>query len=150
MPTTTEVFPFVQLPDGYKITPLSVTEAVAICKDLPDPAKSPHQFVAVLQRLTAYSQLTGRDYRFILTKTLPAEITEEEMIEEMDYLNPVYDTPPVRRVVSQKAGDSKPLDVSKPSLVLLIADSDDDDEDGVIGCGPAQVNSKFCFFFQAN
>lgn len=129
LPSTTEVFPFVQLPDGYKITPLSVTEAVAICKDLPDPARSPHQFVAVLQRLTAYSQLTGRDYRFILTKTLPAEITEEEMIEEVDYLNPVYDTPPVRRVVSKKAGDSKPLDLSKPSRVLLITDSEDEEED---------------------
>ncbi|XP_048050649.1 uncharacterized protein LOC125270756 isoform X2 [Megalobrama amblycephala] len=129
LPSTTEVFPFVQLPDGYKITPLSVTEAVAICKDLPDPAKSPHQFVAVLQRLTAYSQLTGRDYRFILTKTLPAEITEEEMIEEVYYLNPIYDTPPVRRVVSQKAGDSKPLDLSKPSRVLLITDSEEDEDE---------------------
>ncbi|XP_067301779.1 uncharacterized protein [Pseudorasbora parva] len=128
LPKTNEVFLFVQIPDGFKITPLSVTEAVAICKDLPDPSKTPHQFVSVLKRLTAYSQLTGRDYRFILTKTLPAEITDDEMIGEIEYLNPKYDTPPTHRVVSRKAGYSKPLDLSKPHE-LLFTDSDDDNED---------------------
>lgn len=128
LPKTNEVFPFVQIPDGFKITPLSVTEAVAICKDLQDPSKTPHQFVSVLKRLTAYSQLTGRDYRFILTKTLPAEITDDEMIGEIEYLNPKYDTPPTHRVVSRKAGYSKPLDLSKPHE-LLFTDSDDDNED---------------------
>lgn len=54
---------------------------MAIYKQLPDLARSPHHYVSVLMRLTAYSQLTVRDYRFTLTKTLPAEITEEELIE---------------------------------------------------------------------
>lgn len=74
---------------------LSVSEARAIFKELPDPARSPHHFVSVLKRLTAYSQLTGRDYHFILTKTLPAEIIEEELIEEVDFLDLVKDATPV-------------------------------------------------------
>lgn len=96
LPNANDVFPFVQLAGGYKITPLSMSEAMAICKELPDPARCPHQYVSMLKRLTAYSQLTGRDYRFILTKTLPAEITEEEVIDEIPFLDPLNDEPPLQ------------------------------------------------------
>lgn len=128
LPNATDVFPFVQLPDGYKITPLSMSEAMATSKELPDPTRCPHQYVSMLRRLTAYSQLTGRDYRFILTKTLPPEITEEELIAEIGFLSPDYDAPPARRGASSRA--EKPLDLSRPTAArtLKIIDSDDEDE----------------------
>jgi len=116
-------FPFVETSDGFKVHPLPLADVVAICKELPDPTKTPHQYVSVLKRLTAYSQLTGRDYRFILTKTLPAEITEEELIEEIDLLRPIHDAPPARSILIR---DSEPVDLSRSFRGVRVMDDYDD------------------------
>lgn len=141
LPSSTDVFPFVQLPDGYKITPLSMSEAMAISKELPDPSRCPHQYVSMLKRLTAYSQLTGRDYRFILTKTLPPEITEEELIDEIGFLSPDNDAPPFR---GGSLNGNKPLDLSRPTSArtLKIVESDDD-EDGWVWADAEQLKEFF-------
>jgi hypothetical protein len=125
---TATAFPFVETSDGFKVHPLPLADVIAICKELPDPTKTPHQFVSVLKRATAYSQLTGRDYRFILTKTLPAEITEDELIDEVDLLHPANDAPPARSLVIK---DSEPVDLSKPLRGFRVMDDDDYDVDWV-------------------
>ncbi|XP_051977476.1 uncharacterized protein LOC127639463 [Xyrauchen texanus] len=127
---TASAFPFVETSEGFKVHPLPLADVIAIAKELPDPSKTPHQYVSVLKRLTAYSQLTGRDYRFILTKTLPPEITEEELIEEIDLLSPTYDTPSPRNILTRHAAE--PVDLSRTFRnVRIVEDHDDHDVDWV-------------------
>lgn len=75
------------------IKPPDMVALQTLIASLPDPAVKPAKFVRSLQQATRYIQLSGADYRYILSQTMP-HVTETELIEAIKYLNPENDMAP--------------------------------------------------------